>query len=297
MSGLTNGRQPFPVGCCITSGSFMPQSGKASNQNEDKVTRLVDEMNRLLSSGYDFAELTVGALVQLNAAEFEQLKEQMKADRLTIPVFNSFIPPTLKLTGPDVRTQEIDAYVALAMSRIQAVGGEIIIFGSGAARRAPEAFSKEQGMEQIKDFLRLCDRHAQQYGIVVAIEPLNNKECNMINRVGEALDLARELSLQNVRVLADAYHMHLEKEPLEVIPQAVADRMLAHVHYAEFDRSFPDGSNEEGVDLAGLLSVLQTSGYRGRISAECMVADAAAASGKSLGYVQSLITQMKERGD
>ncbi|WP_028549795.1 sugar phosphate isomerase/epimerase family protein [Paenibacillus sp. UNC451MF] len=298
MSGLQERSYSLPaIGCCLTAGSFMPQSENQKETREDPVDLLFDGVCGLLHAGYDYAELTVGSLAQLTEDEYERLLQKLKNAGIVIPVFNSFIPPTLKLTGPEVQQLAVEQYVEHVMKRIHAVGGELIIFGSGAARTVPEGFAMEQGIEQLKKFLIMCDRYAAQYELVVAIEPLNSKESNVINKVEEALDIAQELNLRHIRVLADAYHMYLEQESPEIVKRAINDRLLAHVHYAEFDRSFPIGDVEGGVDLTNLFSLLRDSRYEGRVSAECMTESAATSSEDSLGYVKSLLTQLHGRGE
>ncbi|WP_282936434.1 sugar phosphate isomerase/epimerase family protein [Paenibacillus sp. RC67] len=298
MSGLKERISSLPaIGCCLTSGSFMPQSGNQVDAVEDHVDVLFEGVCALLQAGYDYAELTVGSLAQLTDGEFERLLHKLRSAGISIPVFNSFIPPTLKLTGPDVQQLAVEQYVKHAMKRIHDVGGELIIFGSGAARTIPEGFAIEQGLDQIKEFLIMCDRYAAQYELSVAIEPLNSKESNVINKVEEALDIAQGLNLGHIQVLADAYHMHLEQESPEIVKRAIDNRLLAHVHYAEFDRSFPVRDVEGGVDLTHLFSLLRDSRYEGRVSAECMTESAATSSGDSLDYVKSLLTQLHERGE
>lgn len=285
------------IGCCLTAGSFMPQSGDSKVAQEDRVESLFDGVLSLLQAGYDYAELTVGALAQLTEEEYDRLLQKLKHARISIPVFNSFIPPALKLTGPEVDLLALEEYIATSMKRIHEVGGELIIFGSGAARTVPEGFNMEQGLKQIKQFLILCDRYAAEYELAVAIEPLNSKESNVINRVEEALDLAQELQLNHISVLADAYHMHLENESPEIIKRAVSNRLLAHVHYAEYDRSFPAGDVPDGVNLTGLFTLLRDCQYQGRISAECMKDNARSSSERSLGYIKGLLSQLHERGE
>ncbi len=134
-----------------------------------------------------------------------------------------------------------------------------------------------------------------KYGVTIAIEPLNRKESNVINTVAEALELAEELDLPGIQVLADAYHMYLEREPLEIISRAVKAGRLAHVHYAEFDRSFPVGQADNGVDFAQLFTLLQEAGYTGGISAECSSKQIAVDSEESLSYISRIWNEVQAR--
>jgi sugar phosphate isomerase/epimerase len=286
------GNRSMKFGCCVSSGSFMPQE-KQANLTANPVEQLLNALDGVYESGYDFAEWTVGAVMKLTAEEFEALAGKVRESGRTVPYFNSFIPPSLKLTGPGVRREEIESYVDEAMRRVRALGGTLIVFGSGGARTVPEGFSMERAGEQIRDFLQLCDRLAGKHGLVVVIEPLNRKESNILNTVKEGLDLAIGLGLPHIKVLADAYHMYLEKESYGIIASAVESGMLAHVHIAEGDRSFPlPERHGSGVDFAAFFAALYEAGYQGAISAECQSARFAEDSAKSQDYVRSVWSEI-----
>ncbi len=138
-------------GCCLAIGSFVPE-GEGKHKNESVVDQLSNGLAMLKTSNYDFAELTVQSLTQLVEKEFEQVVQLIKQSPIKVPVFNSFIPPQLKITGEAVFEDELTSYLELAMSRVKAVGGEQIIFGSGTARTIPKGFSSERGQKQIRRF-------------------------------------------------------------------------------------------------------------------------------------------------
>lgn len=259
----------------------------------DALASGIAETHRI---GYDFAELTVRSLMELTEAQFDRLRGKLAGSSIRIPVLNSFIPPELKVTGPDADERALAPYIRVAMRRASAIGAEIIVFGSGGARRVPEGYPAERGLEQVERFLAIADEIAAEFGITVAIEPLNRSECNVINTVAQALRLSEKLRLSHIRVLADAYHMHLEGEPEQIAADAAAAGQLAHVHYAEADRSFPTGAKADGVRLTELLAALQSSGYAGRISAECVSAAASGDSAESLRYVRECLRTITTRG-
>lgn len=274
-------------GCCLILGSFVPQSSGESVEME-KVEQLRDGLQLLKENGYDFAELTVQFLTQLSEEEFHEAKQVIQQTSLNIPVCNSFIPPQLKIVGPNVSITDLDDYLDLAMRRVHEIGGEQIIFGSGGARTIPDGFSQTQAYEQIKQFLCRCETYSAKYGITVAIEPLNKTESNIINTVKEAMSLAEEVNLPHIKVLADSYHMDLEKESFTILKQAIKDEWLAHVHISDRDRRFPGEINgEEAMDFSKLFRVLQEAKYKGLISAECNAASLVDVSALSLQFVKN----------
>ncbi|UUZ86047.1 sugar phosphate isomerase/epimerase [Paenibacillus sp. P26] len=292
---MRNLKRPPALGRCLPSGSFAYQGDQAAVQENDGKSLFAEEIKETLRAGYDFAELTVGALMQLSEADFSREAERLDEAEIRIPAFNSFIPPSFRLTGPSADQDAALAYAERALKRVHAVGGEIIVFGAGGARRRPDDFPQEEALEQIKDFLMECSLPASKYGITIAIEPLNRQECNVLNKVSEAVAIAEDLHLPNIRVLADAYHMHLENESYEMISPAVKKGPLAHVHYAEWDRSYPDGSAADGVRFAELFEQLVESGYKGKISAECNSRQHHADRTRSLNYIKPILSQVAAR--
>jgi sugar phosphate isomerase/epimerase len=258
-------------GCCLSVGSFVPQSGNESAAGGAIPARIREGLSRLADCGYDFAELTVQSVAGLTDSEYEELQRVIDDSPIKVPVLNSFIPGHLNITGNQTPDRELEAFVVLAMERVKGIGASQIVFGSGKARSLPEGFPLEQGMEQIKAFLRLCNKLGAQHGITIAIEPLNRKESNVINRVSEAVALAGELNLPQIKVLADSYHMDLENESFDSLHAAIKDGWISHVHISGRNRKFPgtESSADERIDFAALFRVLQEAGYTGAVSAEC----------------------------
>ena len=71
---------------------------------------------------------------------------------------------------------------------------------------------------------------AGRYGIIIAVEPLNRAETNIINSVEEGLKFVRDVDHANIKITADFYHMRRENEPMDVLIQAGKD--IAHLHIA-----------------------------------------------------------------
>ncbi|MGI6083061.1 MAG: sugar phosphate isomerase/epimerase family protein [Limnochordia bacterium] len=250
-------------GCCINLGSFVPQvAGEAKAQT---TTDAVGDSLRFLSDvGYDFAEFTVGLAMNPPQGDFEALLKAVRGAELPVYAFNSFIPPTLPLIGPGRDLRALEEYVKEACSRISRLGGRVIVLGSGGARRVPDGVSQGDAKIALMEFLAMAGRHASPYGISIVLEPLNKKETNLIHLVSDAVSIAKEINMDNVRALADTYHMEMEGES----PQVLADlgAFLRHVHVADTDRRAPGTGH---YDYGLLRKCLEAGGYSGCVSVEC----------------------------
>jgi sugar phosphate isomerase/epimerase len=225
-----------------------------------------DRAEAVARAGLDFIELPAVSTLRPDADGSEFAADLSRLEHLPLPAeaFNLFLPGDMKIVGTEIDHERISRYLRHVFDRAAAVGGKVIVFGSGGARRVPDGFDPEEAFAQIAAFLSEAGPIAERYGVTLAIEPLNTGESNILNSVPEALDLAATVGHPNVRALADLYHMELESEPLDHVTQA-GDR-LAHVHVADTGR-FAPGTGE--YPTLELFRRLKEMGYAGRVSVEC----------------------------
>ena len=237
--------------------------------------------------GYDHVELSAAAVLAgqnpaLDAVDLAALRELCPPVR----AFNCFVPGDIRTVGLDVSREQVSLYVETTIARAAAVGAELIVFGSGGSRRVPDGYPRSYAWDQLVWFLDGCADHAEEHGIVIAIEPLNASECNILNSYREGVAMAREVARPKaIKVLADTWHMAVEEEPLDAILDA--PEWLAHVHLADSPgRGYP-GSGAYPFDR--LFSILHEIGYAGRASLECRWPDdATAASTEALAFLKPL---------
>jgi len=224
----------------------------------------------LLAEGYSFTELTVvSSLTPLESdEEFATRRSLLTELKPPIRAFNVFVPAQIKLVGPETSIEQVKMYVQRALKRVNDLGGEVVVFGSGGARAVPEGFSRAKAWEQLVRFLEICSDEAAKFGITIAIEPLNTRETNIINSYLEGIQLARDVGREEIRVLADIYHFMMENEPVDDIAGEPA--WLAHVHLADTGRRYP-GSGM--YPLERLFTILHEIDYPGMVSVECSWGD------------------------
>lgn len=240
-----------------------------------------------ISPGYDFCEPAVGELqAQCSAEAFAPIAERMTHLVPHVRALNCFIPGDLKIVGPDVTWEPLEAYATTAIARAAQVGANTIVFGSGGARRIPDGYSRAKAWGQLVRFADMCGQCAAKHGLVIAIEPLNHTECNVVNSYLEGVALAKDVDRpRSVRVLADIYHFMMDGEPLDDIQQE--PDWLTHVHLADTDRRFPGSGS---YPLERLFAILDEVGYRGRVSIECSWGnDLADESARALSFLRGLL--------
>lgn len=216
-------------------------------------------------AGFDYIE---GAMTQVALAtepEFEKLAEAVARSGLPVEALNRMLPGTFRLTGPLADLRPVKAYLEVGFARAEALGVKVQGFGCSGARNYPQDWPKNKALAQLGQFLGLAAPLAASHGIYIAVEGLNTLECNIINNVSEAAVLAKLALRFNVGVMADWYHMALEKED----GTGIADekKMLLHCHIANPEgRRFP--LSGDGADYSPFTKVLKNIKYGGRVSVE-----------------------------
>jgi len=276
-------------GCCVPLGTFIPPTGGATQLDEqealDTRMRQLREAIRIVEdTGCDFLEFGVGVLSpEQSESVFERVRAALGATALVPECFSSFVPPDIALVGDARDRKRIETYVAVSVRRVAALGGKIIVFGSGKARSIPQGVSRETAEAHLLEFLNLAADHAGANGIRIAIEPMCRLESNVVNSLAEAVALAERVNRPEIGALVDFYHLNVEKEPLEHISQA--GKHLIHVHVADTGRLYPGSGS---YDYPGFWRALQGAGYDARVSIECNWRDFPAEVGPAMRFLRGL---------
>lgn len=225
----------------------------------------VEEIRVLAEAGFDFCELPAASILPFeddHAAE--PTLRAFEAAPLRSESFNVLVPGSLPLAGPNVDREAVRGYFERVFPRMARLGAQVVVLGSGAARRVPDNWPRERALDQLADALKLAGDTAARSGIELCVEHLNKTESNVFNSVAECQAFVESRGLSSVRLLADLHHLEMEHEPFANVVAAAPH--LAHVHVADGGRRAPGVG---GYDYAGFMAALHESGYDRRISAEC----------------------------
>ena len=219
------------------------------------------------AGGLDYIEPRVADLLMCaeDDARFDAAVQAVAATKIKPEAVNCFFPDKLRNVGPDVDPVALDAWVATACRRAEAVGVKVIVFGSGGSRRVPDGFPREKAVEQIVDSLRRFGRLAADHGVTIGLESLSRQGANFILTIDEAAEIVRAVDHPNIGIVADTYHMLSDGEGPGSLTRAGG--LIVHVHCAEKAGRAPLGT--AGEDQRPYLRALKDVGYDGRISLEC----------------------------
>ena len=235
------------------------------------------------AAGFDYVELSATEVAGLSDADFDAAVAKIKEVGIATPAANLFVPASIRLTGPQTDPDAQMAHVKKVMSRLSKVGVELIVFGSGGARRVPDGFAKEDAFRQLVDFGRRAANEAKAYNITIAIEPLRKQETNIINSAAEGFELVKAIDHPNFQLMIDFYHLASEHEDPSIVLRAKDH--IRHLHTANpLGRVFP--LKWEEYDYAPFFANLRAIGYDKRISVEGNTKDLAVEAPQSIALLR-----------
>ena len=246
----------------------------------------VENLEKAESFGFDYIEVGVGSVANLSGEEFEMLRKKLLDAPIGIEAANVMLPGPFHVTGEEADHEEIRRCLEKAFHRLGKIGCGTVVFGNGGARRIPEGFSRDKAWEQLRDLSSMIASIAEKNRIVIALEPLNTKKCNVINSVAEAGRLVEEVAHPSFRLLADYYHIGMENEGLEGVRRY--GKYLRHVHIAHPTiRTVP--AEGDGGAYESLFGVLREVGYDLRVSIEASAGDFDREMRQASRYLKSMI--------
>jgi D-psicose/D-tagatose/L-ribulose 3-epimerase len=99
-----------------------------------------------------------------------------------------------------------------------------------------------------------------QYGVTIAVEPLNRFETFFLNIAEDAAAFCDQIGHPNVGVLLDTFHANIEEKDIGKAYRTVG-RHLKHVHSCENDRGIPGSGHVEWKSVFDALRDIQYDGW------------------------------------
>jgi len=103
-----------------------------------------------------------------------------------------------------------------------------------------------------------------QYGVTIAIEPLNRFETYFLNTAEDTVAFCNQVGHPNVGILFDTFHANIEEKDIAQAYRTVG-RHLKHVHTCENDRGIPGTGH---VEWKPVFQALRDINYNGWLTIE-----------------------------
>jgi sugar phosphate isomerase/epimerase len=190
------------------------------------------------------------------------------------------------------RREDAIRQMASQLSVMAAIGGRVAMtpasYGMFSRRLPPfePPRSPEEDHAVLLDGLGRLAEHARAEGVVLCLEPLNRYEDYLVNTLGQAAQLCREIGLPSLRVAADTYHMNIEEaDPFAALRDS--GPLLGHVQLSDSNRLEPGAGH---IDWRGTFAALDDAGYDGWLAFECRL------SGPAEATLAAAVTRLRGAG-
>jgi sugar phosphate isomerase/epimerase len=231
-----------------------------------------EAIRRVADAGYDSIDIWSGRphiyRQDFSEKELTLLRRLVSNCGLTV---SSFLPAFYRypysLSNPnDIMRQDSIQYMKECMDNAVALGAPVMLIVPGRSLYGQDL---EDAKGRLLESIDTVCNYNQQYDIGLGIEPINKHACDLINTAADAMGMVTELGNNNLGVILDTGHMHLENDEVQKAMIATGDRLL------QFHVNDNDGEQQQNLvpgdgtyDFPGFVATLQEAGFDGTLTAE-----------------------------
>lgn len=228
------------------------------------TTDTISLFPKIKSMGFDVVEIPVEYPDLIDAVE---VKHALKENGLEAIVCGAF-GPTRDLTNedPNVHKHCMD-YISKCFILCHTWEARFFagpMYSSvGKARMVPPEQRKIEWERAVTNLYSVCE-HALDNGLMIALEPLNRFESDLINTAEDVMRLVKDINHPAAKVMLDGFHMSIEERNIEEAIATVGDKLI-HVQVSENYRGIPGTGLTPWDSLRSGLSKIE---YKGTVSIE-----------------------------
>ena len=213
--------------------------------------------------GFDAIEIFTPGPDAIRPNDLFETLEQHSLSLAAVGTGAGWVKHRLHLCLPDsTKRQQARDFIRAIIDFAGPFGAPAII-GSMQGRHG-DGVSAEQAQDWLVESLEQLGRHAADYKVPLIYEPLNRYETNIANTLASAADMLQKVGNQNVKLLADLFHMNIEEAN---IGRSLGDNaaLIGHIHFVDTNRR-PAGLGH--MPWEEVAEAIKAMGYAGFLSAE-----------------------------
>ncbi len=229
------------------------------------TTKDFELVYKVKEMGFDILEV---AVENKDLIDWARLKELVKSVGLKVTVSGAFGPERdISSDDPGIRAQGLEYItdcIQIAAAMESPIFGGPVYSAVGKTRYVSED-QKQKERDWCVENLIKAGKVAQDFGVIVGVEPLNRFESDMVNTADQAISLVREIDHPNIKIQLDTFHCNIEEKNIPDTIRKVGKELLCHVQGNESDRSTPGTAH---LDWTGIAKALKEISYDGAIVIE-----------------------------
>lgn len=228
------------------------------------TTKSVALFPKIKAMGYDIVEIPVEDPDLINGRE---VKKALEENGLGVVVCGAF-GPTKDFTHEDTAVHKnCFDYIEKCFDLCTVLGAGFLAgpmySAVGKARLVSQEQKKIEWDRAVTNLRKVC-HSAKNHGLLIALEPLNRFESDLINTAEDVMRLVTDINQTEARVLLDGFHMTIEEKNIKEAIKTVGDKLL-HVQVSENHRGVPGTGLTPWHDFK---SGLEDIGYEGAMVIE-----------------------------
>jgi D-psicose/D-tagatose/L-ribulose 3-epimerase len=229
--------------------------------NTDSIEEIFPKVS---SMGFDVVEI---AVEDPSIIDRGKLVEGLRKYDLEAVICGAF-GPSRDLTHDDETVhQNCFQYIDACFDICNAVDAKFLAgpmySAVGKARMVPPEQRKKEWELAVKN-IRKVSEMAERKGLMIALEPLNRFESDLVNTVEDVLRLIRDVDHQAARVALDGFHMNIEEPDIVSAFTKTGDKLI-HMQVSENYRGTPGTGQTRWDDYRRGLELVN---YKGVVSIE-----------------------------
>ena len=213
--------------------------------------------------GFDAVEIFAPSADVLKQLPLAQVLADHNLRLAAVGTGGGWVLHRLSLTSPSFEERKAAEDFIRRMIDAGATHSAMAIIGSMQGSFHPP-LNRQSGIGYLGESLTRLGEHAATAGVSLLYEPLNRYETNLVHRLEDAQQLLIDAGAENVRLLADLFHMNIEEVQIAEALLRCGSR-LGHVHLADSNRR---AAGMGHLDYGPIATALAQSNYDGYLSAE-----------------------------
>lgn len=226
---------------------------------------LAESCRKAAAAGYDAVEILFPSARAFDPGVLRAVLAEHDLKLAAVGTGAGYLLHGVHLCSPDAAKRRRAVAFAADLQEAAAGFGAPAVIGA-LQGRGEDGVDRARALAWLREGLDALAGRGRRLGVPLLLEPLNRYETNMINRIAQGIELIESLRSDNVKVLADLFHMNIEEaDPCAALRRA--GRRLGHVHFVDSNRR-PAGCGH--TDFAAVGRTLRAMGYAGYASVEAL---------------------------
>ena len=246
---------------------------------------LEDAFEQAAAIGFDAVEIFAPGPDAVDRDQLKALVENTGRVVAAVGTGAGAVKHGLTLTDPDPdRRQQAIEFVA-SMIEFGAEFNAPAIIGSMQGRWG-EDVDRPTALAWLAEALERLGAYAADREVTLIYEPLNRYETNLFNTLADGVRVLEDLETDNVRLLADLFHMNIEEVDMgQALRQAASH--VNHIHFVDSNRRAVGLGH---TNMQPVVEAIRDINFDGYLSIEAFaLPDSQTAAKQSIDSIKALL--------